>query len=270
MGQKPSSLTFQIQHDPEVAQGLLDDAEKKDFYVEECREDPANALARKKCLYRATTMTPWEYKLFEVVIDNAKDKIPHRLRQELGEVHIIQLHPSAEGGMPHTRPDAVICYPDIHTTFSVGTLLHELWHVHQRQYLGWWDQVFRRLGWEPWDGQLPLSLEAQRRLNPDTLDRPLWCFRHTWVPVPIFQDVARPKVTEVNIWFYHVSLKYHVKTVPKEMEAEYYSLPQSAYEHPREMAAYLLSDPVRYSACPAMVTLVEVAGVSAFPPDLTE
>lgn len=270
MGQTTSSFSLQIEHDPDVAQRLLDDAEKKDFYVEEYREDPANALARKGALYRASAMTPREYKFFEVVVENARGKIPYRLQQELGQVHIVQLHPSAEGGMPHTRPEAVICYPDISTTFSVSTLLHELWHIHQRQYLGWWDQVFRRLGWEPWGGQLPLPLESQRRFNPDTLDCPLWCFRHTWVPIPIFQDVARPKVTEVSIWFYHVSLKYHVKTIPKEMEAEYYSLPQSAYEHPREMVAYLLSDPMRYSACPVMATLMEVTGLTSFPPDLTE
>jgi hypothetical protein len=270
MGQTSSSIQFHIQHDPEVAQSLLDEAEKKDFYVEECKEDQANALARKGYLYRATAMTPREHKFFEVVIENAKGKIPHRLRRELGAVHLIQLHPSAEGGMPHTRPEAVICYPDISTTFSVSTLLHELWHVHQRQHLGWWYGVFQRLGWEPWEGDLPPSMDAQRRFNPDTLDSPLWCFRRTWVPVPIFQDVARPKVTEVSIWFYHVSLKYHVKQIPKEMEAEYHSLPQSAYEHPRELAAYLLSDPVRYSSCPTLSVFVEVAGLDSFPPDLSE
>lgn len=259
MGQTSSSITFQIQHDPIQAQRLLDEAEQKDFYVEECREDPANALARKEALYRATAMTPREHKFFEVVIENTKDKIPRRLERELGTIHIVQLHPSAEGGMPHTRPDAIICYPDISTSFSVSTLLHELWHIHQRQYSAWWNQIFRKFGWEPWAGDLPLPLEAQRRFNPDTLDSPLWCFRRTWVPVPIFQDVAHPKVTEVSIWFYHVSLKYHVKQIPKEMETEYHSLPLSAYEHPREMTAYLLSDPVRYASCPAMATWIEVA-----------
>lgn len=270
MGQKSSTLSFRIEHDPEVAQNLLDDAEKKDFYVEECRDDVANAMARKGLLYRATAMTPRDHKFFEVVIENTKSKLPLRLQRELDVVHIVQLHPSADGGMPHTRPDAVICYPDISKTFSVSTLLHELWHVHQRQYIGWWQQVFQRLGWEPWSGDLPLPLETHRRFNPDTIDHPLWCFRRTWVPVPVFQDVARPKVTEVSIWFYHVSLKYHVKQIPKEMEEEYHSLPQSAYEHPRELTAYFLSDPVRYVSCPAISAFIQATGMDSFPPDLTE
>lgn len=270
MGQTSSAIAFHIHHDPEEAQRRLALAEQTDFYSEECREDPANALARKEMVYRSTGMTPREYKFFEIVVENTKGKIPRRLQRDLREVHLIQLDRSADGGMPHTRPGTLICYPDIGSTFSASTLLHELWHVHQREHAEWWRGVFQRLGWEPWKGVLPVALETHRRINPDTMDEPLWCFRQTWVPVPIFRDVAAPHVTEVSVWFYHVSLKYHVKQIPKEMEADYYSLPHSAYEHPREMAAYLLSDPVRYAACPAIASFAEVAGMDAFPADLTE
>lgn len=264
MGQTTSSILFHLQHDQSKAQRLLDEAEQKDFYVEECREDPSNASARKGLHYRARGMTLQEYKLFEVVVENTKDRIPPRLQRDLREVHMIQLDSSAEGGMPHTRPDAIICYPDIGTTFSVTTLLHELWHLHQRKQVEWWNGVFRRLGWEPWSGTLPPALENHRRYNPDTIEQPLWCYRQTWVPVPIFRDISRPRVTEVMIWFYHVSLHYHVKQIPREMEEEYHSLPLSAYEHPRELAAYLLSDPMRYTACPAMKSMMEAAGWDSF------
>lgn len=265
MGQTTSSIEFRIHRDYNEAKRLLDQAEQTDFYVEECREDYANQVARKGQSYAVKEMTERDYMFFEVVIENAREKIPPRLRRDLNVVNVVQLESSADGGMPHTRPDALICYPDITSTFSVSTLLHELWHVHQRLHSVWWEGVFRRIGWEPWTGQLPTSLESHRRFNPDTMDSPLWCYRRTWIPVPIFREVARPKVTEVNIWFYHVSLKYHVKQIPREMEAQYNSLPQIAYEHPRELAAYLLSDPVQYAACPAIGGFREAVGADAFP-----
>jgi hypothetical protein len=152
----------------------------------------------------------------------------------------------AEGGMPHTRPGSIIVYPDIWTTFQVSTLIHELWHIHQRLHAGWWRDVFRALEWEEWDGSLPVQLERARRINPDTVDAPLWVYQRTWVPVPVFRDVVRPVLGEVDLWFYHVALKYHVKVVPKEFAA-WDGLPMAAYEHPRELLAWALSDPRRLS-----------------------
>jgi hypothetical protein len=267
------SIDFRVVAEEDTARKLLDQAEQKDFYVEECREDRANALARKDTLYRARSMSPEEVAFFKVVVENTKEVLPLRLRTELTEpIWLVALDKSAEGGMPHTRPDHVICYPDIYRTFSVSTLLHELWHVHQRQHVGWWVHVFRLWGWERWESDgvigegLPLSLESQRRFNPDTLDAPLWCFQRTWVPVPIFREVVSPKVEEVEIWFYHVTLRYHVKHVPREFINEYHaSLPASAYEHPRELAAYLLSEPERYRNSPAFQQLVEMVGGISFP-----
>jgi hypothetical protein len=175
--------------------------------------------------------------------------------------------PSADGGMPHTRPDHIICYPDITSTFSVHTLIHELWHVHQRLYPTEWGTIFSKMGWEPWNQPLPSQLDAARRLNPDTIDSPLWCYQKTWIPVPIFRDITQPKMTEVDIWFYHVSLKYHVKSVPKEMQKVYGDLPWSAYEHPRELAAYLLSDPDRYGQSVGFYELITLIGAMALPRD---
>jgi hypothetical protein len=269
------SIDFRIVSEQDKARELLDQAEQKDFYVEECRDDHANALARRGLVYQARAMTPEEVSLFHVVVENAKEVIPLRLRTELREpVWLVALDSSAEGGMPHTRPDHVICYPDIYRTFSVSTLLHELWHIHQRQYAGWWLEVFRSWGWEMWESGavngvgngLPLTLENHRRFNPDTLDAPLWCFQRTWLPIPIFRDVVSPRVGEVDIWFYHVTLRYHVKRVPREMTEVYPpSLPSSAYEHPRELAAYLLSEPDRYRDSPALQQLMDIVGGISFP-----
>ena len=266
MGQTTSrNLQFHIISDKTEAQRLLDGAENKDFYLEECRDDDMNNRARSYGSYVARGMTIQEHKFFEVVTENAKDKLPKRLQHELSSVHLIQLEPTAEGGMPHTRPDTVICYPDITSTFSITTLIHELWHVHQRQNDQWWSSVFSHLGWKPWTEGIPQRLEACRRFNPDTIDSPLWCYQQTWVPIPIFRDIAKPIVGRADIWFYHVTLKYHVKSPPKEMEAMYHSLPLSAYEHPREMVAYLLSDPITYSECPALGPLIEAVGAISLP-----
>ena len=269
MGQGTSTtgtIQFHIVKDIAEAQRLLDNAEKKDFYLADCKDDHINALSRVACSYTTRPMTIQDYKLFEVVVENTRDLLPQRLRHELTTVYLVQLDQSAEGGMPHTRPDAVICYPNIANTFSVSTLLHELWHVHQRQHETWWRQVFARLGWQPWqEGHLPLRLESHRRFNPDTIDSPLWCYQKTWVPVPIFRDITHPKINEVTIWFYHITLKYHVKSPPKEMETIYRGLPMSAYEHPRELVAYLLSDPVKHSECPALGPLVDAVGAISLP-----
>ena len=261
------SITFRILTDATEAQQALEEAERKDFYLEECREDPSNARAREGCRYQARNISSEEEAFFRVVVDHARDFLPLRLRTELTEpILLVALDPSAEGGMPHTRPKNVICYPDIYTTYTVGTLLHELWHIHQRQYVGWWLEVFRSMDWEPVSMVspsfvLPLPLESHRRFNPDTVDSPLWCFQRTWVPVPVFRDVARPKVGEVDIWFYHLSLRYHVKRLPRELSEQYPpSLPASAYEHPREIAAYLLSEPNAYGACPGFTRLLEAVG----------
>jgi hypothetical protein len=95
------------------------------------------------------------------------------------------------------------------------------------------------------------------------VDSPLWCYQKTWVPVPIFRDITQPKVNEVSIWFFHITLRYHVKNIPKEFEI-YRSMPMSAYEHPREMAAYLLSDST-YSGCSALPQWIEAVGALSLP-----
>jgi hypothetical protein len=269
MGQHTSTptLTFHIVHQKQEAQALLDAAEQKDFYVEECREDETNTLARRGMVYAPNTITAYEYKWFELVVENAKGRLPPRLQHELSTVYLIPLMPSAEGGMPHTRPDNIICYPDIRTFFSVSTLIHELWHLHQRQYAAEWTLVFQSLGWEPWSHLLPTTLEGNRRINPDTIDTPLWCFQKTWVPVPIFREVASPDIREVDVWFYHVSLKYHVKKAPRELSSLFLDIPHSAYEHPREWSAYLLSDPDKYGANPVFHSLVEALGSLSLPMD---
>ena len=114
------------------------------------------------------------------------------------------------------------------------------------------------MGWKEWTGRLPELLRNYRRINPDTIDSPFWVYQDTWVPVPIFRDISLPSLSDVDIWFYHIKEGRHVKQIPIEMEIP--GLPKSAYEHPREMTAYLLADHSMYHDSPAFKTLLSSVG----------
>jgi hypothetical protein len=168
--------------------------------------------------------------------------------------------PSADGGMPHTRPQNIICYPDISQLFSKTTLIHELWHIHQRNYKDLWFKTFKRLGWVIWDGKLPDELEKARRFNPDTLDCPFWVFDSEWLPVPIFKNITQPNVSDVEIWFYNIKTHYHIKRVPGQIESYFPGLNPNAYEHPREITAYMLSEPEKHKNSQGFKHLIEYIG----------
>jgi hypothetical protein len=242
------------------AQKLLDDAEREDFYIAECHDDRANSIARRNLTYYANQVSLRDNNYAISYLDGAYSSLPIRLLSDLGEVKIVQLMPTADGGMPHTRPGDIICYPDFAQLFSSTTLNHELWHIHQRKFKDVWIKAFKRLGWTMWDGELPEQLEAARRYNPDTIDSPFWIFDGQWVPIPIFRDITHPKVGEVDIWFYNPVKRYHVKQIPTEIASYFPNLPPSAYEHPREMTAYMLSEPNKYSHSQGFKHLIESIG----------
>ena len=245
------------------AQQLLNAAEKIDFYLEECHDDKRNSMARMD--YSANTVSQEDHAVLQTVSTIA---LPRRLTTDLQTVYLVQLMPTADGGMPHTRPlgpdgirkQAIICYANAGILTDQKTLIHELWHVHQRSFAKEWDSIFLNLGWTEWSNVLPASLEHSRRYNPDTIDAPLWIYKNKWVPVPIFRDISKPNVAEVDIWFYDVANKFHVKSVPSELLSFWPDLPASAYEHPRELTAYLLADAASYSHSPALRKLVEMLG----------
>lgn len=256
----PTEIHFTIVTDKEEAQRLLQQAESVDLYLEECYRSKSNAKARLQLQYQPNRIAYRDLKFFEVILENARSQIPFRLKKDLREVKILQLMPSADGGMPHTRPGGIVCYPDVSRFFSTSTLIHELWHVHQRMYEELWNDVFFELGWKKWDGFLPSRLEDHRRFNPDTLQTPLWVFQDQWVPVPIFKDISQPRVDEVELWFYDVRSQYHRKTVPESLLHLFPNAPPSAYEHPRELCAYVLSEPDRYTGAPGFNILLKGVG----------
>ena len=133
-----NSLHFIVIANKNQAQALLDTAEKEDFYLEECHDNKANSLARRNLTYFANQVSIQDNNYAMAYLDAANLYLPIRLLNDLKEVKIVQLMPSADGGMPHTRPDNIICYPDISQLFSKTTLIHELWHIHQRAFKNEW------------------------------------------------------------------------------------------------------------------------------------
>lgn len=263
MGNSPSkdtTLSFDVVINKTTAQELLNKAERDDMYLEECQDDKTNAIARRNMTYSSNMIPLKDFNYAVAFLESSLPYLPKRLQYELGNIKIVQLMPSADGGMPHTRPGGIICFPIISQLFSKTTLIHELWHIHQRQYQDLWLQVFKELGWLPWAGRLPEKLEANRRYNPDTIDAPLWIYNDSWVPVPVFKDITHPNVSQVDIWFYNPGRGYHTREIPSEISRVYVDLPSSAYEHPREITAYILSEPALYSGTIGYKKLIELLG----------
>lgn len=253
MGNQPSTqqISFELLGNKGDAQQMLQQAEQRDLYVAECRDNRVNAAARRSCIYAPNYVSFDESQQYEHMLEESIPQLPLRLRSDLQQIHIIPLMYSADGGMPHTRPYNMICVPHLHQLKTISTLKHELWHVHQRNFQEQWATIFNKLGWTEYKGTIPSSFEDNRRLNPDTVDSPLWIYQDKWIPFPIFTDISRPVLSQVEIWFYHPTEKYHVKRIPSSLAVEFPDLPQSAYEHPRELTAYLLAEPDKYRHTPA-------------------
>lgn len=236
----------------------LMNAERSDSYRFLCNKHKANLIARRNQQYDAVS-APIEYRIkLEEILQESKHSLPRKLQDEIGEVNVVLLYPSADGGMPHTRPDNVICFPFMNKYPDTETITHELWHIHQRMYPEFWRRLFFSLwDFEPYEEELPALLEKQRRFNPDTLKTQNWIWRKKWIPVPIFQNVTQPTLNDVKIWFYNVETKHIDHDIPEEIREYFGNMNMSAYEHPYEMSAYMLSSKKAYSS-PAWINIKEI------------
>jgi hypothetical protein len=131
-------------------------AEQIDFYRKECNEDKLNAISRRGQIYSAYNYQTDYLLVLRETLNVALKYLPNKLISELQNINIIILYPSADGGMPHTRPNDIICFPYRVDFPSLETITHELWHIHQIKYPTFW-QKFLKNNWhfEEWDGDLP-------------------------------------------------------------------------------------------------------------------
>jgi hypothetical protein len=245
MGNKQSSLTldFTIFSDAGAANQILARSEKIDRYREQCANHKANSIARRGQPYMPYNCSQDYLILLKETLEASKKHLPNKLLNELTNVAIVVVYPSTDGGMPHTRPENVICFPYGIDYPSLETIEHELWHLHQRRHPEFWEKLLAtQWNFKPYNASLPPLLEKQRRLNPDTVLTPYWIWNNEWIPVPIFQNVTQPTLADCKIWFYNAKTELVDHDVPKDI-ANYFGrkMPMAAFEHPYEMAAYMLS-----------------------------
>ena len=226
------------------ASEALNYAEQKDRYVETCLASPSNAHARIGTSYTLAKLSDTDTNAIRTLFDEYRRHMPHRLQRDIDYVNIIFLMPSADTGFPHTRPDQLICFPQQATLPSLETFLHEMWHIHQRKYPALWRRLYKTV-WQfrPASAdQIPAELRKYMRINPDTMVDGPYCWRDTWIPLPIFQSPTQPRLGECSIWFYNVNTHVWRKTAPADWVAYFgNTLPPTAHEHPNELSAYMLS-----------------------------
>jgi hypothetical protein len=197
-------------------------AEQIDQYRTKCKESPLNFLARK-----GQTYSPW--------MDQTLSSY-----QQPGE-EIIVMNPTAEGGLPHTRPPNIIAIPAYHPPHMLEeTLRHERVHLHQRKFPRTWEARAVQDGWVKIDeSRIPTKLLERTRLNPDTVWAGYWAWEGTWVPLCLFLREDRPNMKETTLRWYNIKDETSSVAIPSSFTKKYGALNESAMEHPFELWAYI-------------------------------
>lgn len=200
-------------------------SEKIDGYVQKCNNSDINALARaiSRCTY-----LPWNE--------------PHSFsRYALPGETIITMHPSADGGMPHTRPPATICLPAYFPESRLEeTLKHERVHIDQRNNYSKWVRLLEEDGWTPVDDEdIPAHYKRRCRINPDTCWSPFWAWNARYVPLPFFIREDKPDLREVAVRWYDLEEEILTSVVPISLVKKYGTLETNSLEHPFELMAYM-------------------------------
>jgi len=197
-------------------------AETYDHFLQTVRQDPVNALARQHLSYVAMDQQtkPW-----------------------LLNTEIVTMHPTAEAGLPHTRPPNIICIPKYFPEDRLDhTLGHELVHIDQRRRKYKWDAFFEREGWKSVpEYDIPSRWLSRCRLNPDTVDDRFWAWQGRYVPLPMFERDDKPDLRHVSIQWWDKETGIRQRVAPQSFQLRYGMNP-SQPEHPRELAAVELAE----------------------------
>jgi hypothetical protein len=212
-----------------LATQWLEEAEIKDIFCSSCQRNTCNALARQRCSY-----TAWPD---QSLAKKASEYIPLDLREK---VHVVILNPSAEGGMPHTRPN-LICLPAYFPDSLVeSTMKHELLHIDQRINETNWMKKLVKDGWvEETQASVPEDWLRKCRLNPDTWNSRFWSWEDRYIPLPIFDREDQPSMTDFAVFWYDKKSEKAIRRAPDGYVQQYGSVSQSAQEHPYELFAYI-------------------------------
>ena len=200
----------------------LNKAEAIDSYVAKCKASEINRRARARCTY-----IPW----------SSPDSFS---RLALPGETIVTMHPSADGGMPHTRPPATICLPaNLPQSRLQEVMRHERVHLDQRKNMYTWSSRLEKDGWTPVEEEkIPAEYRSRCRINPDTCWSPYWSWQKRYVPLPFFVREDKPDLADISVRWYDLEEEILTSVVPFSLKAKYGDLSASSLEHPFELAAY--------------------------------
>lgn len=218
-----------------LAREILERAELLDGYRTIISASDPNQRAREGDQYVPFSLPTEKVELVRATMD----AIPL-----LDGCDILILHPSADSGMPHTRPRSLVCLPS--TAVKGGamgkeeleeTLRHEALHLHQRKYPAPWTSAIQREGWSPVEGsKIPLILRRNCRINPDTMSSPFWAWQGFSVPLPLFVEKPTLRLSDVVIKWLDLRSADLVTHPPPSFTERYGPSPPQP-EHPYELLA---------------------------------
>jgi hypothetical protein len=210
-----------LQHE---AQARLNLAESQDGFFAKVRGSATNRLARRSCTYEA-----WN--------DQTLATKAAALLDPEDQVDIVILDPSAEGGMPHTRP-GLICLPAYYPESKLKkTLVHEMVHISQKRQASLWAARASLEGWSPVREVLPEFWASRLRLNPDTFGT-LYAWEKRYVPLPVYIREDKPVLREIEVRWLDLKEGIVAKSSPRSFTQTYGNLGHVQAEHPYELWAY--------------------------------
>jgi hypothetical protein len=213
------------------ASEALAKAESIDGYRAACDASILNSVARENHVYAPSFLEqPEMTRLYKCI----------SLIPLVRKTDVVVMHPSADNGYPHTRPNAIICLPSSAMADNDSlseTLLHEAIHVHQRHYPELWSIACSRDGWTQLSiDQIPTEFVRRCRINPDTMTCPFWAWDKFHVPLPLFIRDDYPTLGGVGIKWLDLRNGALFEEQPTTFTARYGANPPQP-EHPYELLA---------------------------------
>ena len=209
------------------AERLLAIAEKQDGFFARVKVSAVNRLARRNCTYEA-----WNDQSLAIQAAGLLDP------EDRESVKIVILDPSAEGGMPHTRP-GLICLPAYYPASKMKeTLEHEMVHISQKRQATLWASRAEMEGWSPVrPGLIPDFWASRMRLNPDTFST-LYAWKGKYVPLPVYIREDKPSIREIEVRWLDVDEGIVKTSPPTSFTQTYGTIGAVQAEHPYELWAY--------------------------------
>jgi hypothetical protein len=208
---------------------ILEQAEAADHYLATVASSPINAAARADCSYTLWPDQSLAARAQAIVGDKAK---------------VIILHPTAEGGMPHTRGltqsktnvKGMIALPAYYPESRLAeTLRHELVHIEQRRAPPALEPEWQRAD----EREIPEHFLSRARLNPDTAQARWWAWEGRHIPIPVFEREDKPRLQDITVFWYDRRTGRAIRQPPATFTAAYGEVTAAQAEHPYELAAYL-------------------------------